>query len=95
MAKPYLISDEAFASIDEIIQNVVDYTSYTSSGIKLYNELFEKFELISLLPRSGKLRADGTREIFARSYRIVYQELDDHIRIIAVIHARRLYPRSA
>lgn len=93
MAKPYLLSNEAIADIDCIIQNVVDYTGYTSSGIKLYQEIFDKFELISLLPKSGRMRHDGMREIFARSYRIVYQECNAYISIIAVIHARRLYPR--
>lgn len=75
MAKPYFLSNKALADIDEVIQNVVDYTTYTSTGIKRYNELFEKFELLSLLPASEKLRKDGFREIFARSYRIVYQEM--------------------
>lgn len=75
MAKPYFLSNKALADIDEVIQNVVDYTTYTSTGIKGYNELFEKFELLSLLPASEKLRKDGSREIFACSYRIVYQEM--------------------
>lgn len=55
MVKPYILADEALADIEEIIQNAVNYTTYTSSGIKLYNELFDKFELLSLLPQAGKI----------------------------------------
>jgi toxin ParE1/3/4 len=93
MAKAWLISDEAQQDIDDIIENIVEYTSWTSTGIKLYSELYEKFELIASLPKCGRQRFDDTREIFTRSYRIVYKEFEDHIKIIAVIHARRLYPK--
>ncbi|WP_241008639.1 type II toxin-antitoxin system RelE/ParE family toxin [Aggregatibacter actinomycetemcomitans] len=49
-----------------------------------------------MLPKCGKIRNDtsGTREIFARSYRVVYLELDDYVQIVAVVHSRRLYPKS-
>ncbi|MGX2957159.1 type II toxin-antitoxin system RelE/ParE family toxin [Ursidibacter arcticus] len=95
MRKPYIISDQALKDIDEIIENVIEFTSYTASGIKLYNEIFETLELISLLPKAGRMRQENNalREMFARSYRIVYQEFDDVILIITVIHSRRLYPQ--
>lgn len=60
MSKNWLISVEAQLDIDDIIENIVDYTGHTSTGIKLYKELFEKFDLIAMLPRSGKERSDGT-----------------------------------
>lgn len=95
MAKPWIISNNAKRDIAEILDNVIEYTSHTSTGVKLYQEFLEKFDLISALPRCGKVRADNsnTREIFARSYRIVYQEFDKCIQIIAVVHSRRLYPK--
>ncbi|MGY4675315.1 type II toxin-antitoxin system RelE/ParE family toxin [Ursidibacter arcticus] len=95
MRKPYIISDQALKDIDEIIENVIEFTSYTASGIKLYNEIFETLDLISLLPKAGRMRQENNalREMFARSYRIVYQEFDDVILIITVIHSRRLYPQ--
>lgn len=93
MSKHWVISAEAQNDINDIIENIVEYTGSTSTGIKLYKELFDKFDLIAILPNSGRNRMDGTREIFARSYRIVYKEYPDHIRILAVIHSRRLYPR--
>ena len=75
MAKAWLISDEAQQDIDDIIENNVEYTSWTSTGIKLYSELYEKFELIASLPKCGRQRFDDTREIFTRSYRIVLKNL--------------------
>mgnify|MGYP003604471394 CR=1 FL=1 len=75
MAKAWLISDEAQQDIDDIIENIVEYTSWTSTGIKLYSELYEKFELIASLPKCGRQRFDDTREIFTRSYRIVLKNL--------------------
>lgn len=95
MAKPWIISQNAKRNIAEILDNVVEYTSHTSTGAKLYNEFIEKFDLVGQLPKCGKLRqgkSKNIREIFARSYRIVYQEFDDHIEILTVIHSRRLYP---
>lgn len=41
--------------------------------------------------RSG--RVEGTREIVAHpNYIVVYRVLEDRIRVIAVVHARRRYP---
>lgn len=94
MIKPVIISASAQRDLTEIVENVVDYTGHTASGVKLFNEIYEKFDLISQLPKCGKSREDGTREIFARSYRIVYQELDETVQILTVIHARRLYPKN-
>lgn len=93
MAKSVIISDDAQENLENIFDNVVEYTSHTSSGVKLMEELYGKFDLIAMLPRCGKRRDDDTREIFARSYRIVYQENENSVEILAVIHARRLYPQ--
>lgn len=92
MAKKLVVSKNARNDITGIMKNVVDYTSHTTSGIKIYNEIREKFDLITMLPKCGKQKDDGTREIFARSYRIVYEEMEDSVVILTVIHARKLYP---
>ena len=94
MAKPWVITDKAKRNIAQILDNVIEYTSHTETGTRLYSELVEKFNLIGMLPKCGKPRADqmSTREVFSRSYRIVYQEFDDHIKILTVIHSRQLYP---
>ncbi|QGM81002.1 type II toxin-antitoxin system RelE/ParE family toxin [Otariodibacter oris] len=95
MAKQVIITQNAQDNINEIIKSVIEFTGHSSSGIKLYRDLYEKFELIGFLPKSGKLRNDnsGLREIFCRgTYRIVYRELDDIIQIITVIHTRKKYP---
>ena len=82
MAKAWLISDEAQQDIDDIIENIVEYTSWTSTGIKLYSELYEKFELIASLPKCGRQRFDDTREIFTRSYRIVLKNLKIILKLV-------------
>ena len=67
-----------------------------SETCKYFEDIFSKIESIGYMPSAiGRARNDGTntREAFIRGYRIVYQERDDHIWIIAVIHSSRLYPR--
>ena len=88
-----ILTPQAENDIDEIIENVVEFTGYEQSGIKLYTDIFKKLELIAFMPSIGLIRNDGTRETFARNYRIVYEIRDEDIFIITVIHTRRLYPR--
>lgn len=92
MAKALIVSDKAQENLRNIISSVVEYTTHAASGVKLATEIYEKYDLISMLPKCGKLRDDGTRELFARSYRIVYEETEDSVVILTVIHARKLYP---
>lgn len=51
MAKPWITSDNAKRDIAVILDNVIEYTSHTSTGIKLYQDFLEKFDLISILPK--------------------------------------------
>lgn len=89
-----IITQKAQNQIDEIIENVVEYTYSIESGLKLFNDLHEKIELIGFMPEAiGRLRDDGTREAFCRGYRIVYEIVDNCVYINFVIHSRRLYPR--
>lgn len=88
-----ILTPKARKNIDEILENVIEFTGYEQSGIKLYKEITKKLELIAFMPRIGTLREDGTFETFVRNYRIVYDICDEAIFIITIIHTRRLYPR--
>lgn len=89
-----IITQKAQQHIDEIIENIVEYTNSLESGFKLFNDLNDKISLIGFMPEAiGRLRDDGTREAFCRGYRIVYEILDDSVYINFVIHSRRIYPR--
>lgn len=94
--KKVIITQKAQQDIDEIIEGIIEYTGFEVSGIRLYNELYEKFELIGFMSSGiGRLRDDGTRETFTRRYRIIYKEFDDEVWIITVIHSSRIYPRPS
>lgn len=92
MAKVVTLSHKARFHLDEIIANVVEYTGSAISGKRLLEEFYEKFELIGFLPKSNKLLENGTREAFCRSYRIIYEELDDEVRILMIMHSRKKFP---
>jgi len=94
MPKPVILSPEAINDIRTCVRQVMMFTGFENSGIKLQEELFSKIEAIGFMPSAiGRCREDGTREAFARGYRIVYKERADHIWIITVIHSSRIYPR--
>ncbi|OOF47338.1 type II toxin-antitoxin system RelE/ParE family toxin [Rodentibacter trehalosifermentans] len=89
-----IITQKAQKHIDEIIENVVEYTHSLESGLKLFNDLNDKISLIGFMPEAiGRLREDGSREAFCRGYRIVYEVINHHVYIHFVIHSRRIYPR--
>jgi conserved hypothetical bacteriophage protein len=92
--KPVIISPEALNDINACVIQSVIYTGFEMTGVRLYEKIFDKIESIGFMPQGiGRLRDDGTREAFIKRYRIVYEENDEHILIIAVIHSSRLYPR--
>ncbi|MFA9487961.1 MULTISPECIES: type II toxin-antitoxin system RelE/ParE family toxin [unclassified Mannheimia] len=94
MAKTLRISSRAQNDIEEILASVIEYTGFESSGIRLQDDIYQKFETIAYMPSAaGRLREDGTREAFTRRYRIVYTELENEVWIITIIHSSRLYPR--
>ncbi|OBW91267.1 plasmid stabilization system protein [Gallibacterium genomosp. 3] len=92
MAKSVVISQRAATDIDIILSNVIEFTGFEISGIRLFEEFSEKFDIIQFMPEIGRLREDGTRETFARNYRIIYEEIDNIVYILTVIHCSRLYP---
>lgn len=46
MPKLYL-TPQTKADIDNIIENVIEFTGFEQSGIRLYEDIFDKLELIS------------------------------------------------
>ncbi|MCK3658763.1 plasmid stabilization system protein [Pasteurellaceae bacterium Pebbles2] len=94
MPKTVILSLEALGDIRSCVRQVMVFTGFENSGIKLQYDLFAKIEAIGFMPSAmGRIREDGTREAFARGYRIVYKENTDHVLIVAVIHSSRIYPR--
>lgn len=95
MAK-LIILPQALRQLDEIILNVIEFTGFEITGIKLSDDIYDKIEQIAFMPKAaGRLRQDGAREAFARRYRIVYDFIEnkDEVIILAIIHSSRLYPR--
>ncbi|MCK3658549.1 hypothetical protein A4G18_07445 [Pasteurellaceae bacterium Pebbles2] len=93
MPKNIIISNRAQKNINEILDSVYQYTLFPSTPKKLLEEFHRTFQLLGTAPKMGKLQADGKRMTFCRHYRILYQEHDDRIEILTVIHSRRLYPQ--
>lgn len=87
-----VISHRAKQDIKHILENVGEYTGSVRTIEKLRNEFLEKFNQILLLPRSARLLDDGTRQTFCRRYRIIYQQIDDEIHILTVVHSLKKYP---
>lgn len=88
-----ILTAQAENDIDEIIDNVVEFTGYEQSGIRLHADIFKKLSLLEFMLSIGIARDDGTRESFVRNYRIVYEIIEEDVFIITIIHTRRLYPR--
>ncbi|WP_409499841.1 type II toxin-antitoxin system RelE/ParE family toxin [Mannheimia glucosida] len=95
MSKPVILSPEAINDIRTCVRQVMIYTGFENSGIKLQEDIFSKIDSIGFMPSAiGRIRDEKTREAFIRGYRIVYEEREDHIWIIAIIHSSRIYPRT-
>lgn len=91
--KTVLFSPLAEKDISNIIRGVIDYTSHYSSGENLLNALRTQITMLGFLPKMGKKGiVENTREIFCRSYRIIYTETATEVIILKVIHSRRKYP---
>ncbi|MFZ7199522.1 type II toxin-antitoxin system RelE/ParE family toxin [Avibacterium avium] len=89
-----IVSQEAQNNINHIVENVAEFTYSFISGMKLYQDIHAKIDMIAFMPQAiGRMRNDGTREAFCCGYRIVYDILDDEVHIKTIIHSRRLYPR--
>ncbi|VTM24518.1 Plasmid stabilisation system protein [Stutzerimonas stutzeri] len=89
-----IVTEEAQNDINHIVENVAEFTYSFTSGLKLYEDLYAKIDMIAFMPEGvGRMRYDGMREAFCRGYRIVYAIIGNEVQIKTVIHSRRLYPR--
>ncbi|ECZ6619933.1 type II toxin-antitoxin system RelE/ParE family toxin [Salmonella enterica] len=77
-----------------IIENIVQYTGYESSGLVFQEDIEKNVNLLAIFPEMG---IDGTiedtKEIFVNGYRVVYSFTESTIFVIAVIHCKMLYPQ--
>ena len=88
-----IVTEEAQNDINHIVENVAEFTYSFTSGLKLYEDLYAKIDMIAFMPEGvGRMRDDGMREAFCRGYRIVYAIIGNEVQIKTVIHSRRLYP---
>lgn len=88
-----VVTNEAQNDIDHILMNVLEYTGFIESALKLEGALHDKFSLLSMFPYIGRVRENNIRETFVNDYRVVYQVFEYEIHILTVIHSRRLYPK--
>ncbi|OOF70660.1 plasmid stabilization system protein [Rodentibacter caecimuris] len=89
-----IFTQEADRNLNEIVANVIEYTGYEVSGIKLANDILAKIDVIAYMPAAaGRIIQDNRREAFCRGYRIVYDIVGNEVYIQTIIHSRRLYPR--
>ena len=89
-----IVTEEAQNDINHLVENVAEFTYSFTSGLKLYEDLYAKIDMIAFMPEGvGRMRDDGMREAFCRGYRIVYAIIGNEVQIKTVIHSRRLYPR--
>ena len=89
-----IVTEEAQNDINHIVENVAEFTYSFTSGLKLYEDLYAKIDMIAFMPEGvGRMRDDVMREAFCRGYRIVYAIIGNEVQIKTVIHSRRLYPR--
>ena len=89
-----IVTEEAQNDINHIVENVAEFTYSFTSGLKLYEDLYAKIDMIAFMPEGvGRMRDDGMREAFCCGYRIVYAIIGNEVQIKTVIHSRRLYPR--
>lgn len=89
-----IVTKEAQDDIEHIVGNVAEFTYSFISGMKLYEDIYSKLDMIAFMPKGvGRTRDDGMREAFCRGYRIVYNIIGNEVYIKTIIHSRRLYPR--
>ena len=92
MAQTVGWSPRAIEDVDAIAAYIAeDSESYSASVVRI---IFEKARRLSEFPYMGRVVPefgdDTIREVFAYSYRIVYQIEFEEITIAAVIHGKRL-----
>jgi toxin ParE1/3/4 len=91
MAFVLIWSARAAEDLEAIAEYIArDSDAYSSSVTR---SILDKTRILSTFPLSGRVVPEfddkTIREIFAYSYRIIYQVEKDSVRIAAIIHGRR------
>ena len=87
------------SALDDL-RNVHDYIAVDSAyyANKFVDDVFDKTERLECFPKSGRvvpeLGIPSIREIGYRSYRIIYELVENKIQVLTVIHARQLLPND-
>jgi toxin ParE1/3/4 len=82
-------------SIDRIIE-IGDYIAKDSplTALRVMKSIFESVERLELFPKSGRIVPEfgnpEIREVIHNPYRILYQEFENAVEILTVIHSRQL-----
>ena len=92
MAHRVVWSRRALQDVDAIADYIaVDSPAYAGVVIK---SIVNQTKMLARFPRSGRkvpeFDAENIRELFAYSYRIIYQLQQDDVIIAAVIHGKRM-----
>lgn len=70
----------------------------TMSARRWVDRLRQRARDAAALPRSGRevpeIGREDVREVFVRSYRIVYRICDDEIHVVTIFEGHRLLPRE-
>ncbi len=87
-------TDPAISDLDGIHEYISrDSEIYANSVL---SEIFHSVDRLALYPESGRavpeLGNDGTREIIVGSYRVMYDQQGELIRILTILHAARHFP---
>ena len=82
----------------EDLRSIQDYISRDSVfyANKFVDEAFSSTEKLELFPEIGRIVPElgvaSVREIFHGSYRIIYELINNEVRVVAMVHGKRLLP---
>ena len=87
-------SDKASANLEALHSYIARRSPKTAR--KWTDALVLEAERASLTPGAGRMVPEigrrDVREVFLKEYRIIFRVMDDGIRVLAVVHGRRLLP---
>jgi toxin ParE1/3/4 len=92
MAHRLVWSPRALADVDAIAAYIAtDSSSYASTVVR---RILSSTRALSAFPFSGRvvpeIGDENLRELFAYSYRIIYQVQNDDVVVAAVLHGKRM-----
>lgn len=80
----------------ERVTEIGDYiaTEYPQTALRIVKEIIESVARLQQFPKSGRIVPEFDnpyiREVIHAPYRILYQEYNDAVEILTVIHSRQL-----